>query len=325
MANTRIPARAASTDVAATVVPAVRLAAMASPRSRLLTLMTLASRAIRSSSASDRPALGTPSMTAMVAGVTPLSASSASNDLAAPRLPGRGRPCEMIVDSSATTGRPASRASLTARDSSGTWGHAPTLPSRRPGHDGCGAEARSRIARPSLPWRRCAPMLRSSAGGAARLRRLLEGVGEAEQAGLAPAGAEERDADREAADVAERDADRRPAGHRARAARCRRRSGRRGRSRSARPGWRSARRSRPGRAPPSGSPPRSWPGELAAPRSSRYTGSSRSPLVASAARKISWPNRASTQSAFRSLKSIRSASVPGSSMAGRGRRTRPGT
>ena len=52
-------------------------------------------------------------MTAIVAGVTPASVSSASNDLAAARLAGLGRPWEMIVDSSATTGRPAARAALT--------------------------------------------------------------------------------------------------------------------------------------------------------------------------------------------------------------------
>ena len=40
VANTRIPAFAASTAVAATVVPAVRFPAIASPRSRLLTLTT---------------------------------------------------------------------------------------------------------------------------------------------------------------------------------------------------------------------------------------------------------------------------------------------
>ena len=122
VANTRIPAFAASTAVAATVVPAVRFPAIASPRSRLLTLTTESSSAIRSRPASSSPASGTPSITAIVAGVTPASVSSCSNDLAAVRFAGRGRPWEMIVDSSATTGRPAASAARTAGDSSGTSG-----------------------------------------------------------------------------------------------------------------------------------------------------------------------------------------------------------
>src|SRR6516164_2733298 len=40
----------------------------------------------------------------------------ASNSRAASRLPGRGRPCEMIVDSSATTGAPDRSAALTGAD-----------------------------------------------------------------------------------------------------------------------------------------------------------------------------------------------------------------
>ena len=93
--------------------------------------MTLSSRAMRSRSVSVRPAFGTPSMTAIVAAVTPDSASSASNDRAAARLSGRGRPCEMIVDSRATTGRPAARASRTAGESSGTSGMSTDPISRR--------------------------------------------------------------------------------------------------------------------------------------------------------------------------------------------------
>src|SRR5262245_37672309 len=42
----------------------------------------------------------------------------ASNSRAASRLPGRGRPCEMIVDSSATTGMPDRSAALTEGDTS---------------------------------------------------------------------------------------------------------------------------------------------------------------------------------------------------------------
>ncbi len=120
VAKTRMPARAASTEVAATVVPPVRFAAIASPRSRLLTLTADSSSAIRSRSAADSPAFGTPSMRAMVAGVTPDCVSRASNESAAARFAGLGSPWEMIVDSSATTGRPCASAARTARETSGT-------------------------------------------------------------------------------------------------------------------------------------------------------------------------------------------------------------
>src|SRR5215469_7395827 len=122
VAKTRMPASTASTDVAATVVAPVTLDTIAGPRSRLETLMTDSSSAIRSSSEPESPTFGTPSIRAIVAGVTPVSNSSASNESAAARLDGRGRPWEMIVDSSATTGRPASSAERTAGDSSGTAG-----------------------------------------------------------------------------------------------------------------------------------------------------------------------------------------------------------
>src|SRR3984957_10730835 len=118
VANTPMPARAASTDVAATVVPPVIFRAIAIPMSRLLTLTTDSSDAMRSRSAGDRPILATPSISAMVAAVTPASARIASNCRAASRLPGRGRPCEMIVDSRATTGAPAASAALTLGDTS---------------------------------------------------------------------------------------------------------------------------------------------------------------------------------------------------------------
>ena len=51
---------------------------------------------------------------------------------------------------------------------------------------------------------------------------------------------------------------------------------------------------------------------VASRRAARYSGSVRSPLVASEASKVSWPNRDSTRSAFRLLKSISSARVAGS-------------
>ena len=118
VANTRMPARAASTDVAATVVPPVTFLATAMAMSRLLTLTTDSSVAMRSSSSGVRPTLGTPSTSAIVAAVTPWPARIASNSRAASRLPGRGRPCEMIVDSSATTGAPDRSAALTGGDTS---------------------------------------------------------------------------------------------------------------------------------------------------------------------------------------------------------------
>src|SRR5580692_9117428 len=118
VANTRTPARAASTDVAATVVPPVTFLATAMAMSRLLTLTTVSSAATRSSSAGVRPILATPSTSAIVAAVTPWPARMASNSRAASRLPGRGRPCEMIVDSSATTGAPDRSAALTGGDTS---------------------------------------------------------------------------------------------------------------------------------------------------------------------------------------------------------------
>src|SRR6516165_1622140 len=118
VANTRMPARAASTDVAATVVPPVTFLAIAMAMSRLLTLTTDSSAATRSSSPGIRPILATPSTSAIVAAVTPWPARMASNSRAASRLPGRGRPCEMIVDSSATTGVPDRNAALTRADTS---------------------------------------------------------------------------------------------------------------------------------------------------------------------------------------------------------------
>ncbi len=116
--------------MAATVVPPVTFRAIAMPMSRLLTLTADSSAAMRSRSWEFRPTFGTPSMIAIVAGVTPWRLRIASNSHAALRLPGRGRPCEMIVDSSATTGARAASASLTAgetftRDDTARLSHCP--------------------------------------------------------------------------------------------------------------------------------------------------------------------------------------------------------
>src|SRR5690606_36644254 len=116
VANTRTPARAARNDVAATVVAPLAFSADASGRSRWLSFRRPGSVAIRSSSASLRPTLVTPSSTAIVAGTAPALRTISSSSRATWRLRGWGSPCEMIVDSSATTGAPESRASATSSD-----------------------------------------------------------------------------------------------------------------------------------------------------------------------------------------------------------------
>ena len=115
VANTRIPASAARCDVAATVVAALPPRAWMIGRSRTLALAR-SSSAMRRTPSSSRPIRGMPSSTAIVAGVTPWSRRIVSNSRAASRLRGRGSPCEMIVDSSATTGAPRSSAAETSSE-----------------------------------------------------------------------------------------------------------------------------------------------------------------------------------------------------------------
>ncbi len=97
-----------------------------------------------------------------MAGVTPALASISSNDRAAARLPGRGSPWEMIVDSSATTGRPAASAARTAGDIWETVGMDPTIPARAghgpmgwwrgdPAAYGAEGHARHRLASGAVP------------------------------------------------------------------------------------------------------------------------------------------------------------------------------
>ena len=112
MAKTRMPAWSAMNDVAATVVAPLPPRASTTGRSRMLSFGR-SSFAMRSSSSSVSPAFSSPSSTAIVAGTTSASTSSCSNRRAATRLSGRGSPCEMIVDSSATTGVPEASASAT--------------------------------------------------------------------------------------------------------------------------------------------------------------------------------------------------------------------
>ncbi len=114
VANTRIPARAASTDVEATVVAPVRRSAAATGRSRTDSFATSGASAIIESALASRPIVGVPAMTAIVAGVTPRARSRDSSSAATSRLRGRGSPCAISVDSSATTGRPASSATRTS-------------------------------------------------------------------------------------------------------------------------------------------------------------------------------------------------------------------
>ncbi len=54
-----------------------------------------------------------PLSTAIVAGSAPVSLTAASISSAVSRLTGRGKPCAMTADSSATTARPAARAAAT--------------------------------------------------------------------------------------------------------------------------------------------------------------------------------------------------------------------
>src|SRR2546421_12208133 len=100
--------------VAATVVDAVRFWATAMARSRRLALST--SRLWLSSSSSSllRPTVGRPRHTALVAGTAPSSRAAASAACAVSKFKGHGSPCAIRVDSSATTGRPASTASATS-------------------------------------------------------------------------------------------------------------------------------------------------------------------------------------------------------------------
>ncbi len=109
-----MPARAAISTVAATVVAPMPRRAMSGARSRRLTFATSRSFASRARSAESAPTTAAPSATAMVAGVAPQARTSSSIACAVSRFIGRGRPCAITVDSSATTGRFAARAAATS-------------------------------------------------------------------------------------------------------------------------------------------------------------------------------------------------------------------
>jgi hypothetical protein len=86
--NTRMPASAASRIVDATVVAPCSPRATTYGRSRMLTLRTDASEPSSSSPSSSSPILGTPSSTAIVAGVAPSSRMICSTSRAIATLSG---------------------------------------------------------------------------------------------------------------------------------------------------------------------------------------------------------------------------------------------
>ena len=130
--NTAMPARAASSMVADTVVAPSSWRAMTSGRSRRDTLRTACpARASASSCAGVRPTCGTPRSTAMVAGTAPWARTTASTCRAVSRFCGKGMPWLMIVLSRATTALPA--ASAAATSALITMAAAPTPSCRRAG------------------------------------------------------------------------------------------------------------------------------------------------------------------------------------------------
>ena len=106
---------AAITIVDATVVAPVAPAATMKGMSRRLTLVTLRPVVPSTSiSAGVKPALSRPLMMAMVAGTAPCLRTSASTSSAVATFCGYGMPCEMMVDSRATTGLLCASASATS-------------------------------------------------------------------------------------------------------------------------------------------------------------------------------------------------------------------
>ena len=114
VANTPMPAAAATALVAATVVAPSAPVAAATARSRTESLATPSTVASRVSWASSRPTTSSPPIMPIVAGTAPASRTVRSISRATRRLSGRGRPCETMVLSRATTGRPSRRASATS-------------------------------------------------------------------------------------------------------------------------------------------------------------------------------------------------------------------
>jgi hypothetical protein len=114
VANTSIPAVRARNAVAAMVVPALAPVTAAMASSRMLAFMTVSSCPSSAIWSGDRPTVGVPRCTPIVAGTPPASRMIRSPASATSTLRGLGRPWVKIVDSSATTGVPADSASSTS-------------------------------------------------------------------------------------------------------------------------------------------------------------------------------------------------------------------
>ncbi len=114
VAKTRMPAQCAAIMVPATVVAPSRFWLTTAGKSRRLTFHTPSARARCSSSAWLSPTFTSPCSMAMVAGVAPPARTAASMRWASARLSGQGSPWLMTVDSSATSGRQANKASRTS-------------------------------------------------------------------------------------------------------------------------------------------------------------------------------------------------------------------
>ncbi len=112
VAKTPMPARCAAIIVADTVVPPQPGRASTPARFWRETLGMSRASASSSSSSSLRPTRMRPSCVATVAGTAPASRTAASELRAAARLSGRGRPCVVMVDSSATTAAPSVEGTL---------------------------------------------------------------------------------------------------------------------------------------------------------------------------------------------------------------------
>ena len=106
--------RCAAIIVAATVVAPDPPRARARARSRRESFEHVLVGHAREARRRSNPTWIAPSSTAMVAGTAPFSRTTASSARPTLRLSGRGRPCAMMVDSRATTGRASARASATS-------------------------------------------------------------------------------------------------------------------------------------------------------------------------------------------------------------------
>ncbi len=149
--KTRMPASAAIRIVLATVVAPWTPVATTCGMSRTLTLRIAVSFPNISSSSSDSPTVGRPWRMAIVAGTAPPSRTICSTSRAIATLWGYGIPWLMIVDSSATTGRPWASASRTSGATASIgWGVVGVVRviGGSPGWAGCRWSGGRRRARP---------------------------------------------------------------------------------------------------------------------------------------------------------------------------------